>query len=86
MIIKNVYNIEIELILKYDNDYFYMQRNFIDIRSEEEKEYYHIYFNDNKNETKKYVIGDENISKIKIKIGYQIKSFQELFRCCECIG
>ena len=40
---------------------------------EEEKQYYHIYFNDNKDEIKKYSVSkNDNISKIKIIIDYQI--------------
>ena len=53
---------------------------FINIK-EEDKKYFHIYFNDN---TKKeientYLDEDENVSKISIIIDYQIKSFSLLF-------
>ena len=56
---------------------------FINI-NEEDKKYFHIYFNDN---TKKeientYLDEDENVSKISIIIDYQIKSFSELFYYC----
>ena len=52
----------------------------------ENKIYYHIYFNDNKEEIKKnYLNKNENVSKIKIIINYQIKSFEKLFENCECI-
>ena len=59
---------------------------FINIK-EEDKKYFHIYFNDNK---KKEIENtslnkDENISKISIIIDYQIKSFSKLFYNCECI-
>ena len=49
--------------------------------------YYHIYFNDNEEEIKnKYSIKEEDkVTKIKIIIDYQIKSFEFLFSCCECI-
>ena len=48
--------------------------------------YYHIYFNDNKEEIKRnYLNKNENVSKIKIIINYQIKSFEKLFENCECI-
>ena len=67
---------------------------------ENDKLYYHIYFNDNKEEIKnKYRIKEENgvtkheyyfeeedkVTKIKIIIDYQVKSFKELFYKCECI-
>jgi surface protein len=72
---------------------------FINI-TEFEKIFYHIYFNDNKDEIKyKYRIKEEDkvtkheyyieeedkVTKIKIIIEYQVKSFKELFRGCECI-
>ena len=49
--------------------------------------YYHIYFNDNKEEIKnKYEINKEDkVTKIKIIIDYQVKSLKELFSWCECI-
>ena len=44
---------------------------------------YHIYFNNNKEEIKRYYINeDDNVSKIYIIIDYQIISFEELF--CDC--
>ena len=59
---------------------------FINI-NENDKLYYHIYFNDNKEEIKnKYEIEEEDkVTKIKIIIDYQVKSFRELFKRCECI-
>ena len=58
---------------------------FININKEDEI-YYHIYFNNNKEEIKRnYLNENENIEKIKIIIDYQIKSFKELFYYCECI-
>ena len=57
---------------------------FIDMN--ENELYYHIYFNDNKEETKRNFLNEnENVSKIKIIIDYQIKSFKELFYNCECV-
>ena len=67
---------------------------------ENDELYYHIYFNDNKEEIKnKYRIKEENgvtkhkyyfeeedkVTKIKIIIDYQVKSFKELFDNCKCI-
>ena len=59
---------------------------FINI-DENDKLFYHIYFNDNKNEIKnKYEINEEDkATKIKIIIDYQVKSFQSLFSECKCI-
>ena len=59
---------------------------FINI-DENDKLYYHIYFNDNKEEIKnKYIINSKDkITKIKIIIDYQVKSFKKLFYYCECI-
>ena len=55
--------------------------------NENEKSYYHIYFNDNKEEINdKYSINEKDkVIKIKIIIDYQIKSFKNLFEYCECI-
>ena len=74
--------IEIEIIPK--KDYF---GQFVNINNENEKFFYHIYFNDNKEEAKnKYKINKEDkVEKIKIIIDYQIKSFEKLFNDCECI-
>ena len=58
---------------------------FININEGDEK-YYHIYFNDNKEEIKRNDLNEnDNVSKIKIIIDYQVKSFYELFHYCECI-
>jgi len=59
---------------------------FINIQKEEDKFYYHIFFNNNENEERRrYIRQGENIDKIKIKIGFQIKSFEKLFYNCVCI-
>ena len=73
--------IEIEIIPTKDN-----YGEFINI-DENDKLYYHIYFNDNKEEIKnKYEIKEEDkVTKIKIIIDYQIKSFNSLFKWCKCI-
>ena len=50
------------------------------------KIYYHIYFNDNKEEIKRNDLNEnDNVSKIKIIIDYQVKSFEELFYDCRSI-
>ena len=55
--------------------------------NEEDKEHYHIYFNDNKeNEIKSNSINEnDNVSKIDIIIDYPVKSFYQLFSYCGCI-
>ena len=52
--------------------------------NEDKASYYHIYFNDNNEEIKnKYKINEEDkVTKIKIIIDYQVKSFNGLF--CGC--
>ena len=74
-------SIEIEIILM-ENKY----GQFINILKSEEKKYFHIYFNNDKNEIKRYSIKkDEKITKIKIIINYQVESFRELFYGFKCI-
>ena len=52
---------------------------FINIKEENEK-YYHIYFDNNKEEIKRNSLYfNENVKKIKIIIDYQINSFEGLF-------
>ena len=59
--------------------------DFINIK-EEDKKYFHIYFNDNKKEIEKTLLNkDDNVSKISIIFDYQIKSFSKLFDFCGCI-
>ena len=57
------------------------------INNEKEEEiYYHIYFNNNEEEIKRnYINEDEEIKIIRIKIDYQVKSFENLFYGCYCI-
>ena len=54
---------------------------FINISKKEEELYYHIYFNDSKEEVKRNILNtkDNNVSIIKVIIDYQVKSFEELF-------
>ena len=74
-------SIEIEIILA-KGEY----GKFINIKENNEL-YYHIYFNDNKEEIKnKYKIDEKDkVTKIKIIIDYQVKSLKKLFYDCECI-
>ena len=75
---KEYCEIEIEIIPTKDK-----YGKFINV-NENDKIFYHIYFNDNKEEIKnKYKIEEEDkIIKIKIIIDYQVKSFKELFYKC----
>ena len=74
--------IEIEIVPEIPNN---CDGKFININKEDEI-YYHIYFNDNKEEIKRNDLNyNDNVSKIKIIIDYQVKSFYELFNSCECI-
>jgi len=59
---------------------------FINIKKGEEK-YYHIYFDNNMTQEIKrnYLRKDDKVRTIKIKINYQIKSFNKLFYNCKCI-
>ena len=74
-------SIEIEII-PMKNKY----GEFINIK-EEDKEYYHIYFNNNKKEeiTRTSLNENDKASKIDIIIDYQVESFSNLFEDCICI-
>ena len=59
--------------------------NFINFKSEDES-YFHIYFNNDKEETKqKEIRNEDKITKIKVIIDNQVKSFYDLFNYCDCI-
>ena len=69
-------SIEIEIIPAKDK-----YGRFINIINENDKLYYHIYFNDDKEEIKNInkIKKEDKVTKIKIIIDYQIKSFKDLF-------
>ena len=69
--------IEIIPINKEEDNYFIKYKK-------EEEQYFQIYFNDEKEEKhRNYYNKDENVTKIKIIINAQIKSFKGLFyHCC----
>ena len=74
-------SIEIELKL-VDDKY----GKFINIPNEE-KEYYHIYFDNSNEEIKRnYLKDNEKVKMIKIIINYQVKSLENLFYNCKCIN
>ena len=59
--------------------------SFINIK-EKDKKYFHVYFNNNKEEINKIKLNKEyKVSKINIIINYQINSFFKLFYNCKCI-
>ena len=73
--------IELELTCKKS----FRKDKFINI-AEEEKEYFHIYFDGSGKEIKRnYLLFDDKVETIKIKINYQVKSFKNLFYRCDCI-
>ena len=73
---------KIEIELKLDDDNY---GKFINIPNEE-KEYYHIYFDDSKEEIKRNQLKkNEKVKMIKIIIDYQVKSLKGLFGWCHGI-
>jgi len=59
---------------------------FINITNKKDEKYYHIYFNDIKEEVKRNCLNeDDKVNKIKIILDYPIKSLYKLFFNCECI-
>ena len=72
----------IELEIKPVNN---ISGKFINI-SEENKKYFHIYFDNNKEEVERYYLyRNEQIKSIKVIIDYQVKLFYKLFYGCNCI-
>ena len=77
---KIYYRIEMELtpISQLDINKEY---NFINIR--ENKDYYHIYFNEDKKEIKRrFLRKEDNVNKIMIKLDTEIQSLKGLFNNC----
>ena len=77
---KNNYEqIEIELIpINIDDKNYFI--------NDEYKSYYHIYFNNDKNEKKQnYFNKNDNVTKINIILNNKIQSFEALFSQCKCI-
>ena len=63
-----------------------IKNKFIFINQKEDKSFYHIFFENNKEETKRnYVKRNERITKIKIILEMEIKSLKGLFLDCQCI-
>ena len=94
--IQNRLNLDIKDYKEYSETYSSIEIEIIPVKgkygrfikiNENDKLYYHIYFNDNKEEIKnKYKINKKDkVTKIKIIIDYQVKSFKKLFYDCNCI-
>ena len=78
---ENLSRIEIEIIPIKE-----IFSKFINIINKEEELYYHIYFNDSKEETSRdYLTNKDKVNKIKIIIDYPVKSLKNLFHKCKCI-
>ena len=79
---KEYSRIEIDLrpIINYAVD-----NKFINL-NDNEKQYIHIFFNNNKKERKSCILqAKPKIQKIKIKLDYEIKSLKGLFKNCQCL-
>ena len=76
---KKYSEIEIEIIPKGYGRFINIPDN------EEDKSYFHIYYDKNKeeeNEISGYLSQEENVKKIKLIIDYEFKSFNKLFSYC----
>ncbi len=74
-------SIEMEII-PVNNKY----GKFINIKNQGDLKYFHIYFDNNKEEIKRnHLDKNENIKKIKVILEHQVESFEDLFRDCECV-
>ena len=80
---KNFTPIEMELTVQQVEDEFVL---FINRLGKAEKFFYHIYFNNSKEETKRrYLKKNERVKKIRIIIDYPKLSFEHLFSDCKYI-
>ena len=74
----------IEIELNINENYY--DKDFINIPNEEKK-YYHIFFNNSNQKTKRtYINKNEKVNTIKILIDHQVNSFKELFNECDNIN
>ena len=81
---KTLSEIEIEII-PFQQRHHYFQSKFISVY-EENKLYYHIYFDNSQEEIKRnYLFYFEDVGKIRVKLDYHLDSFLDLFKDCECI-
>ena len=83
--IKYYNQIEIEIIPDCENEYEY-KWDFINIKKESDKSFYHIYFNESNEEIKRnYINKNEKISKIKVIIDMEEKLLSHLFSGCDMV-
>ena len=74
----------IEIELKLDLNKYNNNDKFINI-SDNEKDYFHIYFDNSNEEIKRnYLEEDDEVKTIRIIIDYHVKSFKGLFKNCSC--
>ena len=93
---QNKFNVNISFYQEYSQSYssIIIELNLADDKygkfiniPELDKEYYHIYFDNSKEEINRdYLKENEKIKKIKIVIKYQVKSLKDLFANCSCIS
>ena len=78
-------SIEIELILHPFN-YQFNKEDFINV-NKEYVSYFHIHFNDEEKETKRFYLtnSDIEVNRITIKIDHEVKLLSDLFKYCTCI-
>ena len=82
---KDYFKIIIELIPISNQNLKKVKNIFINIK-DKDKANYHIYFNNNKNEiVRNYLLKDEDIKEITIKIDEKIISLENLFCDCDCL-
>jgi len=75
---------QIEIDLNPISDYC-CNNKFINL-NDNEKQYIHIFFNNNKKERNSYVLEEKTkIQKIKIKLDFELKSLKGLFKNCQCL-
>ena len=74
------YHDRIEIvIIPYEKKY----DKFINILNKEDESYYHIYFNESKEEIQRYNLNAiDKVWKIKIIIDNKVKSLSKLFKSC----
>ena len=93
--IKRGLNISINTYKEYCEKYTSIELEIIPVANKfdefinidkEYKPYYHIYFDDNKEEKKRNKLNEKDkVNKINIKIDYQVQSFYKLFDNCDNI-
>ena len=78
--------IEIEL-LPISSSELDLEKKYFFINRKENKSYYNIYFDDNKNQKidRTFITADDKVKKINIFLEIEIKELKGLFNNCECL-